>query len=376
MRDKRKVRVDFRKNRESTTRPGNLARELGESAASEQRLSELVGNERVSGKGRLSRRRTIIAEAAANGAAIVREIDVARCLSGRVQSAAGLTTVVKSHDGRRFECTVRRVLRTMSRDERNAVVPGDEVLFQPISDDKGVIERVNPRHGVLSRGSQNREQVLVSNIDQVVIVLSAAEPALKPHLIDRFLVSTAKGQVGSVICINKADLIDATDWQTLAGIYGQIGYEVILASALAGAGLARLRAVLQNRQSVVAGQSGVGKSSLLNAIQPGLSLRVGEVSDWTKKGKHTTRNAELLPLEFGGWVVDTPGIRQMELWDVSPEEIEMYFVEFRPFVRFCKFPNCCHLHESNCAVQAAVSRGLISTLRYESYCRLVVGDGE
>ncbi len=377
MADKRKVRVDFRKNRGKTTRLGNLARQAGEDASSDHNVvDELASSERVSGKGRLSRRRTIIAAEGGNadGSNLQREIDVSKCLTGRVLSSAGLTTVVRATDGRRFECTVRRVLRTMSRDQRNVVVPGDEVLFQLTTEDEGVIERVNPRRGVLSRGSQNREHVIVANIDQVAIVVSAAEPGLKPHLIDRFLVSVTKGGVDAVICINKVDLADAADLQPLCGIYGQIGCEVILVSAQCGIGLNRLRTVLQDRQTVFAGQSGVGKSTMLNAIQPGLALRTGEVSDWTKKGKHTTRNAQLFEFDFGGWVVDTPGIRQMELWDVLPEELEGHFIEFRPFVRFCKFPDCSHLHESECAIQAAVARGLISTVRYESYRKLILAD--
>ena len=378
MRDKRKVRVDFRKNREKTTRLGNLARQMGDEATSDKTHDQLAGSERLSGKGRLSRRRTIIAadgdSASSDGPQ--RDIDVSKCLSGRVLSSAGLATVVRCGDGRRFECSIRKVLRTMSRDERSIVITGDEVLFLPTNSTKGVIERVNPRRGVLARGSQHREHILVANIDQVAIVVSAGEPALKPHLVDRFLVSAAKGEVGAIICLNKVDLIDPADLQTLCGIYGQIGNEVILLSAARRLGLDRLRAVLRNRQTVIAGQSGVGKSSLLNALQPGLSLRIGEVSDWTKKGKHTTRNAELFELDFGGWVVDTPGIRQLELWDVLPEEIEGHFVEFRPFVRFCKFPNCSHVHESSCGVRSAVARGLISTMRFESYCKLVLGDGE
>ena len=377
MRDKQKIRVDFRKNREKTTRLGNLARKMGDDTASDQPSDQLAGGERISGKGRLSRRRTIIAsEGASAGDSPQRDIDVSKCLTGRVLSSAGLTTVVRCPDGRRFECTLRKVLRTMSRDERSIVIAGDEVLFQPTTADEGVIERVNPRHGVLARGSQNREHILVANIDQVAIVVSAEEPAIKPHLVDRFLVSAAKGNVAAIICINKIDLVDPTDLQNLCGIYAQIGNEVVLVSAERRLGLDRLRAVLRNRQTVVAGQSGVGKSSLLNVIQPGLSLPTGEVSDWTKKGKHTTRNAVLYELDFGGWVVDTPGIRQMELWDVHPEEIEGFFVEFRPFVRFCKFPNCSHVHESDCGVQSAVARNLISTMRYESYRKLTLGDGE
>ncbi len=377
MNEKRKVRVDFRKNREKTTRLGNLARQLDDESTSEQSSDKFTGGERISGKGRLSRRRTIIAaQGDGTGNNPQREIDVSKCLTGRVLSSAGLTTVVRCPDGRRVECTIRKVLRAMSRDERSIVIAGDEVLFLPNGPDTGVIERVSPRRGVLGRGSQNREHLLVANIDQVAIVVSAEEPAIKPHLVDRFLVSAAKGNVAAVIFVNKIDLVDPADLQTLCGVYAQLGNEVVLVSAERRLGLDRLIAVLRNRQTVVAGQSGVGKSSLLNVIQPGLSLRTGEVSDWTKKGKHTTRNAVLYELDFGGWVVDTPGIRQMELWDVHPEEIEGYFVEFRPFVRFCKFPNCSHVHESECGVQSAVARGLISTMRYESYRKLTLGDGE
>ncbi|HLQ46685.1 MAG TPA: ribosome small subunit-dependent GTPase A, partial [Planctomycetaceae bacterium] len=167
MREKRKVRVNFRKNREKTTRLGNLARQIGEEA-SRSNVDDLASGERISGKGRLSRRRTIVAAEgeATDGASLLRDIDVSKCLTGRVLSSAGLTTVVRTTDGRRFECTVRRVLRTMSRDQRNVVIPGDDVLFQQTTVDEGVIERVNPRRGVLSRGSQNREHVIVANIDQ------------------------------------------------------------------------------------------------------------------------------------------------------------------------------------------------------------------
>ena len=150
-----------------------------------------------------------------------------------------------------------------------------------------------------------------------------------------------------------------------------MGYEVVLASASTGTGVRRIKALLQNKQTVLAGQSGVGKSSLLNALQPGLGLRVGTVSTDSGKGTHTTRSANLLQLEFGGWVVDTPGLRQFELWDVIPEEVEGFFVEFPPFVTRCQFPDCSHTHEEGCNVKRAVLSGLISSERYASYCRIL-----
>ena len=145
----------------------------------------------------------------------------------------------------------------------------------------------------------------------------------------------------------------------------------MLTSIVDGRGVERLRDLMKDRESVLSGQSGVGKSSLLNVIQPSLKLATSDVSGWSGKGRHTTRRAILMPLEFGGWVADTPGVRQFELWDVIPEEVEGYFVEFRPFVTQCRFPNCSHTHEHNCGVKDAVDNDLISILRYDSYLRIM-----
>lgn len=367
---KKKLRVAFRKNREKRARTKDLTRQLRDEEFEGQ---DLATGERISGKGELTRHRTVIGveEDAEGGKQFLIDVDESKCLRGRIISALGLNSIVQGEDGKRYECTVRRVVRTLARDERNAVVTGDEVLFQPIDDVSGVIERVNPRRGVISRGTHGREHIIVSNVDQVVIVASAADPPLKPNFIDRFIVSAEKGEVRSVVCINKADLTDPVELQPLLGMYGRIGYDVVLVSAAEGTGTDRLRSLLKNQQTVFAGQSGVGKSSLLNAVQPGLKLETGEVSDWTRKGKHTTRRAELLELEFGGWVVDTPGIRQMALWDVQREEVEGYFIEFRPFVILCKFPDCTHSHEQGCGVKRAVDRDMIARQRYESYLRIL-----
>ncbi|MCL4111143.1 UNVERIFIED_CONTAM: hypothetical protein GTU68_058909 [Idotea baltica] len=262
----------------------------------------------------------------------------------------------------------------MSREARNAVVTGDHVQFVPADDGKGVIERVEPRTGVLSRSSRHQEHVIVSNVDQVLIVVSADDPPLKPGLIDRYLISSEKGNVRSIICINKVDLVSETELQPLVGMYASIGYDVVLTSTTANLGAARLRHLLRDRETVLSGQSGVGKSSLLNLIQPGLSLATNEVSSETGKGRHTTRRAVLLPLEFGGWVADTPGVRQFGLWDVLPEEVEGFFVEFRPFVTLCRFPNCTHTHEHKCGVKMATTRGMIARQRYDSYLRILDED--
>lgn len=365
--NKSKIRVDFRKNRESRVRDQNLTRELIED---DQAAADLDVGERISGKGRIARKRTVVGETDQDG--IMRDVDESDCLRGRVLSAVGLNCVVEGPDRERYECTVRRVIRTMARDSRNAVVTGDIVLFQQAGDDyQGVIERVEARTGVLSRGSHRREHVLVANVDQVVIVVSAFDPPLKPTLIDRFLISAEKGGVKSIVCINKVDLTEPAELQPIAGIYARLGYEVVLTSAVDGQGIEQLRELMTDRETVLSGQSGVGKSSLLNAIQPSLDLATSHVSDWSGKGRHTTRRAELMPLEFGGWVADTPGVRQFELWDVAVEEIEGYFIEFRPFVTQCRFPDCTHTHEHDCGVKEAVDHDLISILRYDSYLRLM-----
>jgi len=314
------------------------------------------------------------------GDQIVLDVDEAKCRRGRVLAAIGATQCTVQEDpdqpeaGRRYECTVRGVVRTVARDARNAVVTGDRVLFLPTEEGQGVIERVEPRQGVLARGHQYKQHILVANITQSAIIVSAIDPPLKPALIDRFLVSAAKGRVEPMIVLNKVDLVDLADLQPIIGLYARLGYRVVPTSICTGQGVAELRRRLKGQQTVFTGQSGVGKSSLLNTLQPGLHLRTADVSRATQKGRHTTRYAALLELESGGWVVDTPGIRQLELWDVQAFEVEGYFVEFLPFIPQCKFPDCLHLHENGCAVRHAVQEELISRIRYESYLRMIVGE--
>ena len=372
----KKVRIDFRKNRQNVRRENDFTRKV---QADEADIDSIDREQRVSGKGALSRRRTVVGQQGEDDSFVL-SVDEAACLRGRVISAIGSTQcTVQVDEGQRlagtyFECTVRRVVRTVSRNARNAVVTGDRVLFLPADNQFGVIERVEPRAGIVARGHQHKQHILVANVSQVAIVSSVLEPPLKPALIDRFLVSAAKGEVRAIVILNKCDLIDLADLQPLIGQYARLGYTIVPTSVTTGLGISWLRRILKNQQTVLTGQSGVGKSSILNAIQPGLAFKTGDISRITQKGRHTTRYAQLRELEFGGWVVDTPGIRQLELWDVHPAEMEGYFVEFRPFVPQCKFPDCLHMVEDGCAVRAAVSRDLISQIRYESYLRLVIGD--
>lgn len=372
MAKRNKFRTELRKKHESRVRPTDLTRDF---QRDETTHDDVRQNERVSGKGDLTRKRTVVGLETdhESGVGVARDVH-SDCLPGRVLSVHGLASVVHTAGGKLYRCAVRRLLKSLSTDQRHVVAAGDNVWIRPEGDSEGFIERIEPRSSVLSRTSKKRQHVIVANIEQLVIVTSAAEPTIKPNLIDRYFLTAEKINVPAVLCVNKIDLIDPAELQPLMGVYGQLGYEVLFASATTGFGVDRMRQVLTNRESVVAGQSGVGKSSLLNMVEPGLGLRVSEVSEENQKGKHTTTTAQLLPLSFGGYVVDTPGIRQFQLWDVEPEEVAGFFRDIHPYANNCRFPDCSHTHEIGCAVKDAVADGRLDARRYESYCHIREGD--
>ena len=375
-REKKKIRADFRKNRSSRARSGDWTRRY---QADDAAVESTTPSERISGKGELTRKRTIVGanvDDDANGFDVQLDVDLTACLPGRVLSVRGLLSDVRTEDGRLFHCGVRRILRTLSTDLRHVVVAGDCVWFRPGASNEGTIERIEPRHGLLCRATRGRRHVMVANVDQLLIVGSAAEPSLKPNLIDRLVASAHKGQLRPLICINKVDLVDLAELQPIVGVFSQMGYQVLLLSARTGFGVERLRCALAGKASAVAGQSGVGKSSLLNAVDAILNLRVSEVSLSNQKGRHTTTNACLLPLSKGGYVVDTPGIRQFQLWDIIPSEVMGYFRDLRPYIHKCRYPNCTHTHETDCAVKDGVADGRLDLRRYEAYCHMFAGDDE
>ena len=397
----RKLRVDFRPNRQQRRRADDWTRKY---VAGDESLIDAETRESVRAKGELSRKRTIIV-----GDDEHPLVDESKWLHGVVTRVHGLICQVRGDDGRCWECIVRRVLRTLLIQQRTPVTVGDRVWFSDQSEYHdgravGVIERVDERTSVLSRrDARGREQTIVANADQLLIVASIARPRLKPHLIDRYLVAAGRGGLRPVICFNKWDLLEAYEarmaeaghgppddtpdvsvdyeddyagprlsLEEIIGEFEQLGYRCLRTSATTGRGLDALRDELRGRTSVLAGQSGVGKSSLLNALQPGLGLAVREVSQQTEKGRHTTTLAQMFPLDVGGFVVDTPGIRGFELWNVAPGELEAYFVEFVPLVPQCRFKDCHHTgREPGCAIVAAVERGQISERRYLSYLKML-----
>ena len=275
----------------------------------------------------------------------------------------------------------RRRKQQQTQDQRESTIAtvGDRVWLSVNDDETGTLERVEPRQSVLSRArpsasarnlQQDREQVLVANPDQVIFVFAAKDPAPSLRKLDRLLVITEMNQLPTTICINKIDLVDRQTILEQFDLYQQLGYSLLLTSAATGEGIETLRDTLRDKVSVFAGSSGVGKSSLLNAVQSGLGIAVGAVSEATTKGMHTTRHTALYKLDFGGYVADTPGIRGVALFDVEPSELDAYFREIAPLVGGCQFSDCTHRREPGCAVQVALQDGLISAERYDSYLRL------
>jgi len=288
-----------------------------------------------------------------------------------IRSQSGFLTV--ETDAGEYICRLRGRLKKEDTTGDIAAV-GDRVTITTSEDGTGMIDEVHERHSVFSRIrsgiKQEFRQIILANPDQLVAVFACAHP--EPHLrmLDRFLVIAEKQHIDALIVANKIDLVTMKQARDIFGLYETLGYPVLYTSAHTGEGVDTLRDHLQGKISAFAGPSGVGKSSLLNAVQPDLGLHVRAVSEATSKGKHTTHVRELFPLDVGGYVADTPGIRTLALWDTEPEELDAYFVEMRDLVSECKFSDCTHTHEPGCAVREAVSKGDITPQRYNSYLRL------
>jgi ribosome biogenesis GTPase / thiamine phosphate phosphatase len=372
-----KIRIEFRKKHQSQARSADLTNDY----AVDQEDIDTVASQRVSGKGDQTRHRTVKGNLVDDDepeslGQVQLDVDASQTLSGLVLRVHGRESIVRVDDGRIFRCAVRRVLKNLATDQRHVLVAGDVVRLLPEGEEQAWVVRIEPRRSTLSRTSKQRRHVIVANVDQLLMVTSAAQPSIKPNLIDRVLATAEQNQLDACVCINKCDLIDTTMLQALIGTYTQMGYRVLMVSAARGWGMDRLRLMTRNRNSVVVGQSGVGKSSILNAIDSGLRQRVQAVSAENQKGKHTTTTAEVFPLSYGGSIIDTPGVRQFQLWDISPSEMSGLFRDIRPFASNCRYPNCSHIHENDCSVKDAVADGRLDGRRYDSYCQMVDSPGD
>jgi ribosome biogenesis GTPase / thiamine phosphate phosphatase len=301
-------------------------------------------------------------------------------LHGTILRARSGFYTVRTDDGRRFECRLRGAIRRDRQSMALAVI-GDRVEVAPLGEGEGMIESVEPRRTKFSRRQPGprgawMEDLVVANVDQVLVVFACAHPAPHLRLLDRFLVVAEHNQVEAVVVPNKVDLVGLPAARRTFGGYESIGYPVHYVSAREGIGVEQLADRLAGRTSVVTGPSGVGKSTLLNAIQPGLRIETGAVSAAVHKGRHTTTAAELHALEAPGhgYVADTPGLRELGLWQVPPAELAWCFPEMRAVLGGCAFNDCRHLSEPRCAVREAVAAGSVSPERYESYRRLELGE--
>lgn len=310
-------------------------------------------------------------------------------LKGRVLSiqSEGITV---EYEQEQFICTLKGVLKKERGQHKNLVTVGDLVHFSKTSSNEGIIVAVEPRHSILSRADnlhRRKEQLIASNIDQVIITVSLIEPPLKTAIVDRYIIAAQKGKMQPVIAINKVDLLDNPSYdpvfvanqkeiyEEVKAIYPPLGIPVIGLSALSEEGIDQLKELMKGKASAFSGQSGVGKTSLINATT-GVNLDVGPIVEKTKKGAHTTTTANLIPLAQGGWCIDTPGIKSFGVWDLSRDEIEHYFSEIFEIGHNCRFPDCTHTQEVDCAVQRAVEEGEISPLRFESYLALIASVSE
>lgn len=297
-------------------------------------------------------------------------------MEGLVVKSTGSWYEVLCEDGQVVTCRIRGKFRTQGIKYTNPVVVGDQVTFEMENDGAGTITQIAPRRNYIERKATNLSKVshlIASNIDMVFLVVTLKEPRTSQGFIDRFLVAAESFRIPACLVFNKMDLYDEderADVEALADLYRQIGYETLFTSVVTGQGIEALRKMLEGWVSLFSGHSGTGKSALVNAVEPSLQLRVGEISQQHHKGKHTTTFAEMFPFA-GGYLMDTPGIKEFGLIRYGKEEVRDYFPEIRALQHQCRFSNCLHQQEPGCAVLQAVEEGTISASRYLNYVSIV-----
>ena len=303
-----------------------------------------------------------------------RTIGVMRCPvlpgEGRVLTAHSGRYDVLGADGQITPCRARRRQRRPAPTWPPFPVPGDIVEWEPLEragPGSGIIVAVRPRRSEIARVRAGTKHVVVANLDRLVVVASVRRPALDRGLLDRLLATAERNRVTALVCLHKIDLAEAGECDAVHTVYERAGYDVLLTSAITGSGIPTLRDALRGHTSAFMGVSGAGKSRLITALQPGLVLRLGAVNDKSGQGRHTTTRVDLHRTDFGALLADTPGVREFNLWGLSPQDLGELFPEFRAFHAECRFTTCTHDHEPRCAVKAAVEAGRLDAGRYQSY---------
>jgi ribosome biogenesis GTPase len=387
----RKVRKQIKRNRKTKKArrkdwiPKGLSSGMPDSLDDMEALYDLdvPQEERVMPRGERERRQVALTEALSR----LKEQEEEQAQTGSQEasgasgSRAGMVIEVSSGlcrvqlDGHTLMCAMRGSLSAQDTGYTNVVAVGDQVIVSRNGAEQGIIETVLPRRSALARPDpfyNHLQQVIVANADQLLIVAAWRDPSFWPELVDRYLIAAERNNLEPIVCVNKIDLADdIADCHAALKPYLDLEYRIIFSSALNGQGIDHLRETLDEQTTVLAGLSGVGKSTLLNAVQPGLQLRTGVVSEYSHAGRHTTTQVNLLKLESGGYVVDTPGIREFGLTGLHRAELIRYYPEIAAVEGRCRFKDCSHTHEPACAVKAAVQAGRLSKTRYESYAHIL-----
>lgn len=302
-------------------------------------------------------------------------------MQGLVTKSTGSWYQVHTANGDRFDCRIKGKFRMKGLTTTNPIAVGDQVDFELEPEQQtGVINKLHDRKNYIIRKSINlskQAQIIAANLDLALLVVTLASPRTSLGFIDRFLVTAEAYGISAGLIFNKLDLFSEEGLEILAeykAIYEKIGYPSYQVSAVEKTGVKEVSAVLKDKTTLFSGHSGVGKSTLLNAILPGTEVRTGEISDWSDSGKHTTTFAEMFELPFGGFLIDTPGIRELGIIDIKKQELSHFFPEMRKLLNQCRFHNCHHINEPGCAVLAALEAGEIEPSRYESYLSIYNGN--